>query len=248
MIPKLLHLCWLSGDPYPELIQRCLGSWARHLPDYEVKIWNRTTFDLDGTAWVAEAAACGKYAFAADYIRLHALYYHGGVYLDADVEVLRNFDDLLQLRSFMGLESGGDLEPAVMGAVPHAEWVGHSLNYYQGRHFLSPDGARDQKPLPLILGEVLNSHYRMPSEPFTGRVDIEGAGLSLFDASYFSPKQIHSKTLQLAQHSYAVHHFDGHWVDQTWQHTAKQLLHRSLFRLCGSNGHKAIVGAIRRLK
>ena len=92
MIPKRIHLCWLSGDPYPAKIGKCLASWKKHLPDYEVVLWDTKRFDLESSPWVKQAFEAKKYAFAADYIRFYALYNYGGIYLDSDVEVLRSFD------------------------------------------------------------------------------------------------------------------------------------------------------------
>ncbi len=248
MIPKIVHLCWLSGDPYPDLIARCLASRSLHLPDYKVMLWNRQTFDVDGTPWVAEAVARKKYAFAADYIRLHALHAHGGIYLDADAEVLRSFDELLEQYSFMGYETGGDLEPAVIGSHPKAAWVGHCLAHYKGRHFISPDGSLDLRPLPLIIGDTLRTHYALPNSPVYGRVWMEDAQLMLFDASYFSPKNIHSGALELSPHTFAVHHFDGQWVETNWRHRLKMRAHRLLLATVGASNHRKIVGAIRTLK
>lgn len=99
MIPKIIHLCWLSGDPYPPKIQKCLESWKKFLPEYEVMLWDGNRFDLNSSSWVAQAFA-KKYAFAADYIRMYALYHYGGIYLDSDVEVLKSFDELLTLPLF----------------------------------------------------------------------------------------------------------------------------------------------------
>ena len=87
MIPKQIHLCWLSGDPYPAKIEKCLASWKKHLPDYEVVLWDTERFDLESVPWVKQAFEAKKYAFAADYIRFYALYNYGGIYLDSDVEV-----------------------------------------------------------------------------------------------------------------------------------------------------------------
>lgn len=247
MIPKTIHLCWLSGDPYPDLVSRCLTSWRKHLPDYEVRLWNRDTFHVDGTPWVSEATACKKYAFAADYIRLHALYHHGGIYLDADVEVLRSFDDLLHLRSFIGHETSGDLEPAIIGAQPGAPWIGHCLAYYNGRRFVATNGERDQRPLPLIIAEVLGAHYQLPVEPVDGCTEVEEAGLHLFGATYFSPKNAHSGSLTVAPHTYTIHHFDGQWVDKGLSYVVKRHLHRALLVAFGQSGHRWLVDAIRRL-
>ena len=81
MIPKIIHLCWLSGDPYPRKIQDCLDSWKKHLPSYEIILWDTKRFNIHEVPWVEQAFNTKKYAFAADYIRLYALYHHGGIYL-----------------------------------------------------------------------------------------------------------------------------------------------------------------------
>ena len=104
MIPKIIHLCWLSGDPYPPKIAKCLETWKKHLADYEIILWDTNRFDLNSSIWVRQAFEKKKYAFAADFIRFYALYHFGGIYLDSDVEVLKSFDDLLDLPYFMGVE------------------------------------------------------------------------------------------------------------------------------------------------
>ena len=106
MIPKILHLCWLSGDAYPAKIAKCIDSWKRVLPDYDIILWDTKRFPLSQSQWVREAFEKKKYAFAADYIRFYALYTMGGIYLDSDVEVLKSFDDLLDLPYFMGASRG----------------------------------------------------------------------------------------------------------------------------------------------
>ena len=116
MIPKIIHLCWLSGDPYPAKIAKCLDTWKKHLPDYEVMLWDTNRFDLNSSIWVRQAFEKKKYAFAADYIRFYALYHYGGIYLDSDVEVLKSFDDLLDLPYFMGAEKAHTPEAAIIGA------------------------------------------------------------------------------------------------------------------------------------
>lgn len=110
MIPRIIHICWLSGDPYPDLIKECIKSVKKHLPEYDIIVWDRTQFDIESCIWVKQAFENRKYAFAADYIRFYALYKYGGIYLDADVEVLKSFDNLLNQTYILGEEAGGDIE------------------------------------------------------------------------------------------------------------------------------------------
>ena len=93
MIPKIIHYCWLSNDPVPENLQKCMDSWKRYLPDYEFMLWNFDRFDKKSSLWVEQAFDNRKYAFAADYIRLFAIYNYGGIYLDMDVDGLRDVSD-----------------------------------------------------------------------------------------------------------------------------------------------------------
>ena len=95
MIPKIIHYCWLSNDPIPENLQSYLKTWKEKLPDYEFILWNFNRFEKSSSKWVAQAFDNKKYAFAADYIRLFAVYNFGGFYLDMDIQVLKSFDDLL---------------------------------------------------------------------------------------------------------------------------------------------------------
>ena len=91
MIPKIIHYCWLSGNPIPKNLEDCMKSWKKKLPDYKFMLWDFNRFDINSSIWVREAFNAKKYAFAADYIRLFALYNYGGIYMDMDVEVIKPF-------------------------------------------------------------------------------------------------------------------------------------------------------------
>lgn len=105
MIPKVIHFCWLSGDPYPAKIKKCMKTWKKVMPDYEWKLWNLENFDLNSApAYVKEAVKARKWAFAADYIRMYALYTEGGFYLDSDVKVLKRFDEFRSYNFISSIE------------------------------------------------------------------------------------------------------------------------------------------------
>jgi len=247
MIPKKIHYCWLSGDPFPDLIARCIASWRSALPDYEFVLWDRNRFDVEGLPWVREAFEARKYAFAADYIRLHALHQEGGIYLDADVEVLASFDPLLGQRSFIGYETSGDLEPAVIGAEKGCGWIAACLEHYEGRHFLLADGSRDTTPLPLIVEATLKRLGSMPAVGPTTSA-IAGSDISFYPADYFSPKDVHAGRVGVTSRTIAIHHFDGQWVDRTAAHAFKQYVHRTLNGLLGAKNHRRVVEALRAMK
>ena len=156
MIPKIIHLCWLSGDPYPAKIARCLKTWEKYLPGYELMLWDTNRFDLNSSIWVRQAFEKKKYAFAADYIRFYALYHYGGIYLDSDVEVLKSFDGFLDLPYFIGAEKAQTPEAAVIGAEKGCDWIKQCLVYYDNRSFIKEDGSLDIKKLPEIMVEQIS--------------------------------------------------------------------------------------------
>jgi hypothetical protein len=245
MIPKTIHYCWLSGEPYPALTVRCIETWRKHLSGYKLVLWDRAKAgSVMSVPWVKEAYENRKYAFAADYIRLYALHTEGGIYLDADVEVLKDFSPLLHQPSFMGYEVSGDLEPAVIGAQAGAAWVEKCLAYYSGRHFCTPDGALDMRPLPGVVEGILKTTYAIPvavAQPLA----IEAAGLTLYPASWFSPKNAHTGKIRLTENTHAIHHFDSRWVKRNLRYHAKRLLHRAIILAAGQRMHNAIVEKIR---
>ena len=211
MIPKIIHLCWLSGDPYPMEIQKCLDSWKRHLPDYEIWLWDTKRFDIHSTPWTEQAFAARKYAFAADYIRLYALYNYGGIYLDSDVLVYKNFDALLSLPYFIGEDYDGAFEAAVIGAEKHMPFVKHLLDYYDGRNFVREDGTYETvMPLPLIIRkQLVQNGYSF--HRYSGGVNyqLEEGVLNIFPFDYFNSRD--RLGARRYANSYCSHNFAGSW-------------------------------------
>ena len=106
MIPKIIHYCWFGGNPLPDDAKKCIASWKKFFPDYEIKEWNETNYDLSVCPYVKEAYESKKWAFVSDYARFDILYKYGGLYFDTDVEVIKSFDDILKNGAFMGQEAG----------------------------------------------------------------------------------------------------------------------------------------------
>ncbi len=218
MIPKLIHYCWLSGDPYPEKIKHCIDSWGKILPDYELVLWDTKRFPLEKCAWVKEAYDAKKYAFAADYIRLYAIYNYGGIYLDSDVEVFKRFDNLLSLPYFVGKEGFDNrIEAAAFGAEKGTDWVKMCLDYYEGRHFLMPDGAYDTKVMPDIVNTIICSHYSIKEINSIKDFSLEKDVFNLFPNDWFCAN-VHmtptstEPTYIISDKTYCVHHFANSWL------------------------------------
>lgn len=123
MIPKIIHYCWFGRNPYPEKVQYCIESWRKYLPDYEFKLWNEDSFDINTSAFVREAYENQRYAFVSDYVRVFALYTQGGIYLDTDIEVKKDFKDLLDNKLLLGTDDSGALT-AFMAAEKNHPYFG----------------------------------------------------------------------------------------------------------------------------
>lgn len=216
MIPKKIHFCWFSGDKYPALIDYCIKSWKKYLPDYEIKLWNFETFPRDKSIWVRQAVDNKKYAFAADYIRAYALYTEGGIYLDSDVEVLKSFDSLLNRSYFLGREKHNLVEAAVMGAEKGNQLFGKLLNYYSDREFIKNDGSFDMYTLPKIMGDIIKDNYSFKDITSLDEFPVSDDEICIFPDSYFSPKSYLTGELNVEKSTFCIHHFDGGWLNR-WE-------------------------------
>lgn len=232
MIPKIIHFCWLSGDPFPPLIQQCIDSWKQKIPDYEFMLWDTKRIDVNSHPWLKESYENKKYAFAADYIRFYSLYHYGGIYLDADVEVLKSFDDLLHQKEFVGEDASGDIEAAVMGAEKGCPWVKECLDYYDNRHFVLPNGKFDMTPVPLLVHRVIQKYQNINVLPYT----------------FFSPKDYNIGKIEQKEHTYTIHHYDGKWIRKGIKYQTKIMLHKCLYYTVGREKHNQFVHFIRRFK
>ena len=198
MIPKIVHYCWLSDDPMPEESIKYIDSWHQFLPDYKFILWNRANFDIDSVPWVKEAFVNKKYAFAADYIRLFAVYNYGGFYLDSDIELKKSFDSLLNNKIVIGYESPqkNALEAGCFGAEPGNQFIGNCLSYYNNRHFTGNEGSLDTKPLPSIMSTFMTPEIKEQAFPY----------------DFFTAKNQDTGVIEESSNTYAIHHFAGSWL------------------------------------
>ena len=236
MIPKIIHYCWLSGDPFPPQIQKCLDSWKKHLPEYEFILWDTKRFVLEDSIWVKQAFEKKKYAFAADYIRLYALYHHGGIYLDCDVEVVKDFDDLLSLPYFACTEGANIIEAGAFAAVQGLNWIKDCLDYFKDREFVKPDGTLDTWPLPQIMMKVLSKNYITKvvskAEFLIQTPDFEKEKIFyMLPKEYFCAKDMGTGLFLKTDETYCIHHFEMSWIpkNKVWISNQK----RKLIRLIG---------------
>lgn len=195
MIPKKLHYCWFSGEPFPEDIKRCIDSWKKFLPDFEWIKWDAEMALATNIPWVQQAIEQKRWAFAADAVRLYALYTEGGIYLDTDVEVLQSFDELLKQPYLFGYENGSKrIEAATMGCEAGFAPVKAALDFYRKKDFNYSEDQVDQLVLPNILRESFKNFE-----------------LDIMPESVFSPKSFIDGKIRSNAETYGIHHFSSAW-------------------------------------
>lgn len=215
MIPKIIHYCWLSNDAYPASIQVCIDSWKKKLPDYEFVLWNFDRFPRGKSKWVDQAFDSHKYAFAADYIRLYALYNYGGIYLDSDVEVLKSFDDLLHLPYFIGQENTpSGVEAATLGCEKGNRLIKDLLDFYQGKEFIRADKSYNTEPLPFIFRKAIEAYFTYHLTDNVNAFIYDSDIINIFPVDLFSPKHWQTREINVTQNTYSIHHFAGSWVKE----------------------------------
>ena len=184
MIPKVIHFTWFGTDPFPPLVEKCIASWKKHLPDYEIILWNADNFDLNINPWVSQACSVKKYAFAADFARVYLLYNYGGIYLDSDIFLLQSLNPLLDNKAFTSFEppslSTTALEGEIIGAEPHHPFFKKMVSYYEGKDFVLGEGKYDTRTFPDILYENLLSEGLSPEN-----VEQDVADVHVYPAGYF---------------------------------------------------------------
>lgn len=214
MIPKIIHFCWLSDDPYPEKIHRCMDSWKKNLPDYEFIHWNFERFPRGKSLWVDQAFDRHKYAFAADYIRAYALYNYGGIYLDTDVEVLKSFDDLLDLPYFLGKEnSPAGIEAAAMGFEKGHSLMKCVLESFAGQGFIKSDGNFNLELMPDRIRRCIDTNFSLREIAIKSEFQDNADTINIFPRDYFSPKRFDTNEIEATERTYSIHHFAATWAE-----------------------------------
>lgn len=207
-IPKKIHYCWFGKGEKPDLVKTCIKSWKTKLRDYEIIEWNEENFDIESNIFVKEAYVNKKYAFVSDYVRVYALYNQGGIYLDTDVEVIKNFDDYLNNESFWGFEVGNFIATSTIGAAKGNILIKYFLDSYIGKSFLNDNGSFNVTTNVKIVSEIfknlgvnLNGEYQ--------EINTIGA---VYPMEIFSPYDYRYYEDLRTEETVAIHHYYKSWI------------------------------------
>lgn len=207
MIPKRIHYCWFGGNPLPELAQKCIASWKKFCPDYEIIEWNEQNFDVNINLYCKAAFEAKKWAFVSDVARLYALVHEGGIYMDTDVEVLKPLDCFLECEAFSGFEAADRIPTGIMASEKGHALFAELLADYETTEFYNKDGSMNLTTnVSRITEHCLKHGLQLNNKKQTVY------GFTLYPNDYFCPKDCITKVLTLTENSYTIHHFDGSWL------------------------------------
>lgn len=209
MIPKIIHYCWFGKGEKPELALRCIESWKKYCPDYQIIEWNEDNFDININKYCREAYENRKYAFVSDIARLYAMYTIGGIYMDTDVELVKNLDDLLDNIAFSGFETDECIPTGIMASEKGFELFGEFFNYYQYRSFIKSDGSMDTTTNVIIMTNIMEKYGLIKNGK---KQTIKG--FTLYPKDYFCPLDDSTGVLEKTKNTYAIHWFSKSWMDK----------------------------------
>ena len=210
MIPKIIHYVWVGGNPLTPLAEKCIESWKKYCPDYEIKRWDETNFNINENAYCKEAYESKKWAFVADYIRLKVLYEYGGVYMDTDVEVIKPFSKFLNHKAFVGYETDKFLSTGIIAAEQGNAWIKENLDYYNDKHFLLEGNKLDLTTNVVTVTKITQKMY--PSVVLDGKY-TQLELVSFYPKDYFSPISPETKECEMTKNTCTIHHFSGSWLE-----------------------------------
>lgn len=250
---KTIHFCWFGGNPLGPDEMRCIESWSKYLPDYEIRRWDESNFDVGCCDYVAEAYRAKKWAFVSDYARFDILYRLGGLYFDTDVEIIRPIDDLICKGPFMAFEldylHGKDNMTAVglelsvnpglgLFATPGLGVYKDIIDSYLCDHFIMDDGSLNLETVVSRTTGILTDHG------LEKRLGIQHVdGVAIYPAEYFNPKDFWTGEVFITDNTRAIHHFGKSWYSDAdkWMFEVEQRLLKVFPR--GKLAHRLAVTA-----
>lgn len=234
-IPKIIHYCWFGSDELSELNKKCILSWKKFLPGFDIKEWNESNYDFNSCKYTKEAYEKKKWAFVSDYARFDILYNHGGLYFDTDVELIKPIDDIIAKGPFMGLEFGKfvqenydssilkhdkyndvnritlelgfSIAPGLgLGVYKNHNIYKKIIDEYKKRSFTNEFGRNNILTVCDFITEILVRE---------GIKNIDGIGnvcdIGIYPADYFCPKDPDSELISISNNTRAIHHYDATW-------------------------------------
>lgn len=208
-IPKVIHCFWFSREKRPNEYQKCVDSWKRICPDYEICEWNINNYDYTQNHFMRQAIEARKWAFAADFARLDVVYRLGGIYMDMDVELIKPLDILLNNEAFFTFDNMNNIDLATFGAKPQNRLLLRLMELYENVDFSSDTKTMNWLAQPRYIREAL-MEIGLELNGDMQYID----GMAFLNRKYLSPKDSATYQLQvMTKDTIAIHHYNTGWRD-----------------------------------
>lgn len=225
-IPKIIHYCWFGGKPLPESAIKCIESWKKHCPDYQIIEWNEHNFNIDTSCdYVKEAYKMKKWAFVSDYVRFEVIYNNGGLYFDTDVEIIKPIDDLIEKGPFFGRElNNGKYDIATglgMGAEKGNSFYKKVIEDYKNDHFIIGKDSMNQNTVVDRVTKLFSEKeydYNHNSKQLISNITI-------YPTDYFCPMNFMTGEVNITENTYSIHWYDMSWLsdkEKKWQEFSRK--------------------------
>lgn len=227
-IQKIIHYCWFGKGKKSKLMKKCMKTWSKYFPDYKIIEWNEENFDINQNEYVKEAYKNKKYAFVSDYARLYALYNYGGIYFDTDIEVMKEFDDIINDRDIYAFEKKDLIMTGVMIARKKSRIIEKFIKVYDNLKFVNKDGTFNLVPNTYRLTEILKEYGLICNNK---KQTLENNVADIYPIEYFCAYDMDNSHFIPTENTYTIHHYDGSWT--SGKEKVLKFIKRSLSKIIG---------------
>lgn len=208
MIPKVIHYCWFGGSPLTDEAKKCIASWEKVCPDYQIKRWDESNYNINKNQYTKIAYANKQWAFLTDYVRLDILFKEGGVYLDTDVKLIKSLNPLINEGAFMAFEQRGRVNTGIgFACEPGNRIIQENKKYYERKKYVKNDGTLDAEICVKVTTELLIKHGLNYLKDEKQKLK----GMTIYPSDYFSPKIMGTSKINITNNTYGIHLFSSSW-------------------------------------
>ena len=228
-IPKKIHYCWFGNNKMSDLNKMCIESWYKHCPDYEIVLWNEDNYDFSKNIYMKEAYEAEKWGFVPDYARIDIIYNEGGIYLDTDVELIKNIDDFLYQDAFCAVDSSNLVSLGLgFGAKKENSFIKKMISVYDDISFINENNSYNNIPAPSLqknffenMGYVCDGNYKI--------ID----NVTFLPANVFAGYNHRVGQYDISIHTYGIHHYEGTWASERFKEQLKKM--HKLYKMANYN-------------
>lgn len=239
MLPKRIHYCWFGGNKKPKLVKKCIESWKKFCPNYEIIEWNESNYDINKNLYVKTAYENKKWAFLTDYVRLDVIYNYGGIYLDTDVEMIKSLDELLNNNCYMGMEQIADVATGLgFGAIKNHWFIKENKEFYENENNFIDENKNFKQIICVNVTTDLLKKKGLKNENKIQKID----DIIIYPPEYLCGYDIKNDCISISDNTYTIHHYNASWMNKSEQKKIK--IKKFIFKIIDKKKYQSIIRRI----